>query len=407
MKIEANYSLTMAMLLYTGVIESPILEETEDTREFRGIFWIGIDDDMKVLKDVKGLRNRIRKEVISRADAAICTASVVGQGFVREPLRPGVIVCDGACQLAESHTWPLLRQMQKNEDLEPVLLLVGDAKQLPVHIRSGSIGRKDHEEYINDFAKQYHMSLFERILEAGYRFHMLRDHSRMPEVLSKLPIDIYYSPKKPMVHHKQHTDIQECHDFQKLISNRYRIPLDDGYLDAPEILVDAQDAETNQMGTSKGSPYLVGEGMELLLYITPNSKFNPEDIKVIVSYKAQQGLYREALRKAYIRHGLTLKRIGVRTIDSFQGGQAKITIIDQSYSKDGIQFVGDSHRFNMAMTRCARAFIANVDLMRACKTSKIGTICRQHLRHFKQDNPWTISKRLNGAQGQFLQRAPS
>ena len=348
----------MAMLEYTGVVKYPYWEDTQDTREFRAIWYGQQEVDLRKMTKFKGLQDRIRKEVLARADVAICTTAVLGRKWVRESIRPNVIVCDEACQLAEPYSWAIIEQLQMKHGLQPAILLIGDQEQLKPHCQTFSILKIDLELWGNEFARQYQMSPVQRLITAGRPFHMLRDQFRLPEVLTELPVRLYYTLREPMIHHFQHTSKQQCCQcqiLQRCLAERYQIQLT-----APGLFVSAKDAETKQMSASKGSPHLVLEVVNFSQWFAERNIFGPVDFQIIGPYKAQQELYRIAFQNTFIR-GVSLSAIGIKTVDSFQGGLGNVTIVDLTYDESAISFVASFSRSNVAMMGCSvgRIFVGN------------------------------------------------
>ncbi|KAM3419821.1 hypothetical protein BST61_g3152 [Cercospora zeina] len=81
-----------------------------------------------------------------------------------------------------------------------------------------------------------------------------------------------------------------------------------------------------------------------------------DNVTVIVAYKEARFCWQQALKHLMRVHKLTAKELpNVMTIDSSQGTEATITIVDcsvQQYRKDSdIGFIDDDRRINVAMTR--------------------------------------------------------
>ena len=240
-----------------------------------------------------------------------------------------------------------------------------DQRQLRVQARSKKMREKLKEIFGNDFALQLQVSLQERLIEGGYPFFMLHDQFRVPRALAELPTRMFYNLERPMNHTREHSQIPECRMLQTALNKRYG--WSKLHLDAPELLIDVEQAVTEQMGTTRGNPHLVTEVADLLLHLLQNSNFKAEDFKIIVFYSGQAALYREALDRAHKQHpGLGIQKVSVScifvaTVDSFQGGQGHVTIVDLTVAATGASFVGDGNRLNVNLPRrdVGRIVVAN------------------------------------------------
>jgi superfamily I DNA and/or RNA helicase len=125
-------------------------------------------------------------------------------------------------------------------------------------------------------------------------------------------------------------------------------------------------------------------------------RYSPEEITVITPYRRQVRLIRSCLDAMWKRRTATEKMDRTKwekflfdrisTVDRFQGGESDVVIISyvRSNRSDGIGFVEDAQRINVAHTRCRREMVVIADI-ETLKTQSGNQIFHRMERAFLRD----------------------
>ena len=126
-------------------------------------------------------------------------------------------------------------------------------------------------------------------------------------------------------------------------------------------------------------------------------KYPLEEISLIVPYRKQVGILRDNLSLEHVRALVPAEEISeerwkrflfsrIATVDSFQGGESDIIIISyvRSNDGDGIGFIDNPNRINVAHTRCRREMHIVGDL-ECLKKQAVNKIFERMERAFRRD----------------------
>ena len=126
-------------------------------------------------------------------------------------------------------------------------------------------------------------------------------------------------------------------------------------------------------------------------------KYSLEEISMIVPYRKQVGILRDSLSLEHVRALVPEEDISderwkrflfsrIATVDSFQGGESDIIIISyvRSNDGDGIGFIDNPNRINVAHTRCRREMHIVGDL-ECLKKQAVNKIFERMERAFRRD----------------------
>ncbi|KAI5163621.1 regulator of nonsense transcripts 1 [Nematocida ausubeli] len=257
-------------------------------------------------------------DAMAGASLVFCTLSMAASTAVSKK-EFHVVIVDEVCQSIEpSSIIPLQNSVRR-------LVLVGDPKQLPPTIFSES----------NDLS----VSLFERLAET----------------ITPLILDTQY---------RMHSDIS-CFPNKTFYAGR----LIDGLVlesNVPMALVDTG-GEQKRNRTSLYNPREIDFIEDLLPYIMDKYK----SIAIITPYKEQSIRLSENRR-------IINRQITVSTVDGFQG-QEKDCIIVSTVRTNGIGFLNDYRRMNVALTR-AKYTVIILGCVRLLEKDKIWKQLVAHLR---------------------------
>ena len=124
--------------------------------------------------------------------------------------------------------------------------------------------------------------------------------------------------------------------------------------DVTLMLIDTTGCDMHEMANDAGSRYNEGEGDIVVSQIHSliSLGLKAEDIAVITPYNGQV----ELLRKRLLPE---IPKLEIRSVDGFQGGEREAVVISLVRSsdrggKDGIGFLRDERRLNVAVTRAKR-----------------------------------------------------
>ncbi|KAL8290325.1 hypothetical protein RQP46_002583 [Phenoliferia psychrophenolica] len=267
--------------------------------------------------------NRLRIEVLSKADVVISTLSGAGgNALMKLPFDFPTVIIDEAGQSVEvSSLIPLKYGCTR-------CILVGDPKQLPPTVMSPTA--KD---------AKYDRGLFVRIMEQDPdTVNFLSVQHRMHPQISSFPSARFYGGRL--------TDAPG-------MSVKTRKPWHDSPLFPPYAFMDVTGREAKS-GTSKFNK--VAAETALALYSRLVEDFPPTEdfaysIGVVSPYKAQV----EELERIFKnKFGIGIvERVAFNTVDGFQGQEKDIIILSCVRAGAGktVGFLSDTRRMNVALTR--------------------------------------------------------
>jgi hypothetical protein len=201
------------------------------------------------------------------------------------------IIIDEAAQCQEAWVWSLFRPEVKH------VIMAGDPHQLP--------------SLVHGVEYNHGISLMERLMNLGYKSHLLNTQRRMHPEIVKFPNDTFYQGKL-------NTDFNTFDEKMK-----------------PYQIIDINSYE-EKVGTS----YMNTIEAKVVVSLVQKIKQVYSDTVVISPYKGQI----ELLKK--LDSSLT-----IHTVDSFQGKEADAIILTTVRRGSSVGFWQDSRRLNVALTR--------------------------------------------------------
>lgn len=226
----------------------------------------------------------------------------------------------------------------------------GDHKQLPPTIKCSK------REVQNELGR----TLFERLMHAYEKAAWGR--SRMLEVQYRMHQDISDWASNAMYHGKliSHESVRSRHlatlplVAEKLKAHR-DIKQDVCALEEVTLmLIDTTGCDMHETANEAGSRYNEGEAIIVASHVHSliATGLRAEDIAVITPYNGQVELLRKMLLP-------TVPKLEIRSVDGFQGGEREAVVLSLVRSsdrggQDGIGFLRDERRLNVAVTRAKR-----------------------------------------------------
>lgn len=125
------------------------------------------------------------------------------------------------------------------------------------------------------------------------------------------------------------------------------------------IEVDKAEITVDRVTKSKSNKYHVCAVKDFLSEIYKESPYTNSQITIMTPYNAQIALYQHVIRDLHIATQLPYKLLPrVTTIDSMQGHESEIVILDWVCSMNGrLGFLKDNRRVNVALTRARASLI--------------------------------------------------
>ncbi|TGL69135.1 AAA domain-containing protein [Leptospira kmetyi] len=299
-----------------------VVEISKQAKKFKRNFGEKEREERKNLfAEVKELKKTIRSmekglidSLISSHPVIVSTPVASARGIL-EGRTFDFCVLDESSQALEPASWiPILKSDR--------VILAGDHKQLPPTLFS----EKNSLE----------LTLFEKAAErltVSGRVFLLDTQYRMKDEIASFPSKEFYSdllkPGRPQ--NERASDFPENFPFSKSFQW-----IDTAGTDSEEISVD--DSLTN--------PYEADLQIQLCSLLREND-WPQEEITILSPYRAQVRLISEKLKEA------GFSKIGVSTIDSFQGRENRCILLGfvRSNSEGRSGFLKESRRINVGITR--------------------------------------------------------
>ncbi|PSK53115.1 hypothetical protein B9Z65_3315 [Elsinoe australis] len=436
------YSMGFAMYIASGLevsveakrhdhvrrlLRSTLRLSTEHWSRFRELYKKSADDARstgpeQMTQDEKTelvqLSRELRQYVLRHADAICMTTAHALARPMYEYMRPRICFFDEAAKTAEVEYFAI-------RGLYPSCshyVLVGDHHQLGVYT-----GQFDDEK-TNACLPQYKLSYFERGINLGYTTVVLKEEYRFPESICRLVGDTFYGG--------------QLHPYpsigSRIMDRNFQVmALEKFEAESPLIFLDVKDSTALASDVNAKSPYntrtcdIGVRAVELMLehaieydpgselhqqrvkerfvrrctnsvrdYKLVNGRevlgkhyvqttehrmlhtYAPKDITVISPYKGQNKLYVQKLGELVERDRPGCKdSVQVSTIDSAQGTENKVTVLDLVVGKT-LGFVPDVKRMTVGSSRgmAGTIIIGNYDEI-------LDTIHERDRRFYKRSNP--------------------
>eukprot|EP00956_Cyclotella_meneghiniana_P038025 scaffold147867_cov49-Cyclotella_meneghiniana.AAC.1 len=314
--------------------------------------------EMKSLrKEIRQREEKVVGEILRHANVVLATnVGAAGSVFKRmvdikgEPISFDLVIIDEAAQALEASCWISLLRGKR-------AVLAGDHCQLPPTIKCSN------REVQSELGK----TLFERLMrvydggknEASPKpSKMLKVQYRMHENIADWASNAMYHGKLISHDSVKYRKLSSLPQVQEQLKSKELVKdteapaaaLQDNTL----TLIDTAGCGFNEMKTDAGSRYNEGEAELVIAHVRSLLALGlrAEDIAVITPYNGQV----ELLRKRLL---IDVPKLEIRSVDGFQGGEREAVVLSLVRSserggKDGIGFLRDERRLNVAVTRAKR-----------------------------------------------------
>ena len=268
-----------------------------------------------------------------------------------EPIAFDLVVIDEAGQALEASCWISLLKGNR-------AVLAGDHKQLPPTVKSS----------MPEVQRGLSKTLFERLMTAyesndsrapGYS--MLKVQYRMHRDISDWASKAMYNGQ--LVSHESVRD-RKLSDLPQIVNDKdHDADKTDTALNSTTLLlVDTTGCDLYETENSAGSRSNEGEAAMVVSHVNMLLALGlrAEDIAIITPYNGQVELLRNLLLPQ-------VPNLEIRSVDGFQGGEREAVVLSLVRSsdrgRDGIGFLSDARRLNVAVTRARRhcAVICDVE----------------------------------------------
>ncbi len=296
---------------------------------------------LKAIDELGGAVGRQRKDndavksdLMRRANIVGCTLAGAGADLLSDYQQGfDYLIVDEACQAVEAACLIPLRYQPRK------YIYVGDPRQLPaVLFAKSSLGNT------------YSTSIFDRFAAAGVPVQMLSVQYRMHPLIAEFPSRMFYDGQ---LKNGENTLLPS---WVPPYSSPATAPsLADAVL-GPICFVDVE-----RPSGSRGSRYdnedeakVTAAICRRMLQIHGPSGFRGSDIAVLTFYNRQKTVMSKQLATMFTGER---PMIEVSSVDGFQGREADVIIISCVRSRDGVGFLADMRRLNVAITRAKKALI--------------------------------------------------
>jgi ATP-dependent RNA/DNA helicase IGHMBP2 len=321
-------------------------------------------DKRVAYREIKSLRKEVRvreekvvQELITSAHVVLATTVGASNRILNKITNPrdgstsspgfDLVIIDEAAQALEASCWiPILKGKK--------VVLAGDHCQLPPTIKS-----KDRRAVVG-----LGNTMFERLMKL-YSSDEKRI-SRMLKIQYRMNHNIADWASEAMYHgelltHESVRDrtLRQLKSVQQksaavASSQTGNYEDDDEVKDTTLLLIDTAGCDMHEMATVAGSRFNEGEALVVSQHVRKLVELGVEqsEIAVITPYNGQCELLRSMLLGDF-------PKLEIRSVDGFQGGEREAVILSLVRSsdrggQDGIGFLRDDRRQNVAVTRAKR-----------------------------------------------------
>ncbi|MBL6446035.1 AAA family ATPase [Fulvivirga sp. 29W222] len=271
----------------------------------------------------------ITHDIIARSQVIACTM-VGASNAMLKGMKFDTVFIDEAAQALEPASWiPIIRSER--------VIFAGDHCQLPPTIRSLEAARNGLE-----------ITLFEKAIKSNSADVMLKEQYRMNESIMNFSSRIFYKNQLVANESVAHWKI-----FPDDLSIEFIDTAGCGYFE--EI-----DPETRSSFNKEEAQLLLKHFKGYVEQIEMLGKWNEvEDIGIIAPYKAQVSLLQDLMLQPGALGQHIQSKLGVNTVDSFQGQERDIIYISlvRSNEKGEIGFLSNTRRMNVAITRARKKLV--------------------------------------------------
>ena len=310
-------------------------------------------ENYKMSRTTQDMRTRhaVEANLMEEVQITFVTLGSCGSPSLQNARRFDVVVVDEAAQSTEPSTLIALRLGGKHA------VLVGDPMQLPATIFDQEGGRKGG----------YDRSMFERLEEGGCEVNMLDTQYRMRTEISKFPREEFYGGK--LVDGKGVDGRKYGGVIFRALKERCRCLGDMRVLDFR-----GQEEKSGMSLVNKGEIDIVVKVLETLGAALGVGNLN-DKVGIITPYASQVG----AIKKRLEMEGSRILQADTNTVDGFQGREKEIIILSlvRAGEGNGVGFLEDRRRMNVALTRPKEMLIIITDVERVGKDKVWGKLFKQ------------------------------
>lgn len=314
----------------------------------------GADDDDKAT--YRQLTLELFSATLKDAKFVVTTCSNAADKLLRNATEPEIIIIDEAGMSKELES---LMPIYFNLGSAKKVIFLGDHKQLRPPVMS--LNRKlvgDSEDGLpfNIFGPQLTTPLMSRQIENGMPYVMFKTQFRMTAGIEELCSKLCYGG---LLRNGENTRLADPERVKSLQALQFIKDEFGEITEIPEIFLNVPNGVCLRGRTKSRSnaPNVVID-MFIVQAVFRAGLFKADDIRIITPYKDQASLIREALWKAGSNDEFWLARgirnIRVHTIDSMQGGEAPMVIIDNVLAKlrkGNYGFMINRGRINVSVSR--------------------------------------------------------
>ena len=293
-------------------------------------------------KEIRGREEKVVQELISTAQVVLAT-TIGAANRILDRVKDGfdLVVIDEAAQALEASCWiPILRGRK--------VVLAGDHCQLPPTIKSR------HHRAQEGLAK----TMFERLMEL---YGDDKNHQKAPRVSRMLKVqyrmhhDIADWASQAMYRGEleTHPDVRD-RTLSQLEGVKKSDEDEEDVSETTLLLVDTAGCDMHETLNAAGSRFNQGEAQIVAQQVRKlvDMGVQQTQIAIISPYNGQVELLRSLLLP-------DLPKLEIRSVDGFQGGEREAVVLSLVRSSDrggmdGIGFLKDDRRQNVAVTRAKR-----------------------------------------------------
>ena len=311
--------------------------------------------EMKSLrKEIRSREEKIVGQILKDANVVLTTnvgaASSVFNRMVDsrgDPIPFDMVIIDEAAQALEASCWISLMRGKR-------AVLAGDHKQLPPTIKSTmgevkiGLGKTLFERLMVSYEKDKNGSSggCSKMLEVQYRMHK--------DIAEWASTAMYHGKllSHESVRSRKLVDLPQINSSATSAENKQQH--NEGIEHTTLMLIDTTGCDMHETSNDAGSRYNEGEAGIVVSHVNAliSLGLSAQDIAVITPYNGQVELLRKLLLPS-------VPKLEIRSVDGFQGGEREAVVLSLVRSsdrggRDGIGFLRDARRLNVAVTRAKR-----------------------------------------------------
>ncbi|RHZ50301.1 DEAD/DEAH box helicase [Aspergillus thermomutatus] len=368
---HVELSIGYRMLQLCGIIKTSW--STPDAfisfREHYRLYQAGEEFDDTTWMDFRARSRELRDTVLARADVILCTLHTAGETAIRDNVQPQAILVDEAARASEPELWPALAFFNPN-----AFVLIGDHHQLRPLVLSS------HKQ--NPLADQLQMSLFSRLHRDGLHAVMLKEQHRMHESMAQMVSSIFYNGELQTSRATADQTRELARQINLFNRRTFRHSAQMLFLDVKDSMDHRDAQQRSRLNAAHRSV-----AAALVIRLLSQQVAGPTGITVLTPYRAQLKEYQALFAILQQQQpGLQLHLVQLKTIDSFQGRESNVVILDLTIVSS-LGFMREGNRLNVALSRAKHALyiIGNYKAMdRPGEKQKPSPFVRRLLKYISQ-----------------------